>query len=280
MNTKGTGAYASKLDIRDFAYKPSEAKQKGGTRYQPKDIEDQHSVGICTAISLTQNARKATGIKYSADFQYLLQKKYYDKNWDEGSSARSALHIAHTYGLLPEKEWKHTIENDRKKSYIKYIDKLKKVPEAEIERLIKIASKYKIKAYANIPINRDLMAKAIDESASGIITRYTIGPNWYSGNVVKDEPLQPPTGDFSGHLTTDSNYDGRSFRIANTWGVDWCDKGTAYRLHHQYYPTEAWIPYYNTVPDHVNTDLENRKLLLGQLSDMLQRLIVLVTQLK
>jgi len=59
---------------------------KGGFNYLPTDILDQKNVGICTAISHIQNRNKANGKTYSADFQYLLQKKFYDMNWTEGSS--------------------------------------------------------------------------------------------------------------------------------------------------------------------------------------------------
>ena len=70
------GAFPSLRDIRTFAYPVTfYAKQKGGKRYEKKDIESQINVGICTAIHLTQNARKAIGIKYCADFQYLLHLK-------------------------------------------------------------------------------------------------------------------------------------------------------------------------------------------------------------
>jgi hypothetical protein len=70
-----TGAKPSPYDIRTFAYVPSGIPVSGGTRYTPKDIEHQHKVGICTAISTTQNARKALGKKFSSEFQYLMQKK-------------------------------------------------------------------------------------------------------------------------------------------------------------------------------------------------------------
>lgn len=270
-----TGAEPSSVDIRDFTYKPDKANKKGGERYNAEDIEDQHRVGICTAISLTQNARKATGIEYSADFQYLLQKKFYDKNWNEGSSARSALHIAKTYGMLPQNEWRHTMESDRKLSYSRYIAKLKNVSDAEIDRLLKIAANYKIAGYAQVPINRDLLAAAVDESAAGLIARFLCGSTWYSSNK-EIEPLRMPNPVVSGHLVTYSNYDGMSYRIANTWGDDWADKGTAYSLLQTYQPTEAWIPYYNKLPDPIKEQKEKLESLQGQLLTLLQKLVALL----
>lgn len=241
-----TGAEPSSVDDRDFIYIPDKANIKGGERYQTHDIEDQHRVGICTAISLTQNARKATKQAFSADFQYLLQKKFHDKNWNEGSSARSALHIAKTYGFLPLYEWTHTTLADRKLSYAKYIAKLQAVSDAEIERLLKIAANHKILAgYAQVPIDRDLLANAIDESKAGLITRFVVGREWFTAPV---EPLRKAAVPISGHLITISNYDGNSYRVANTWGDDWADNGTAYSSLLTYQPTEAWIPYYNVLP--------------------------------
>jgi hypothetical protein len=268
-----TGADPSLVDIRDFTYKPDKANKKGGERYQAKDIEDQHRVGICTAISLTQNARKATGIEYSADFQYLLQKKFYDKNWNEGSNARSALHIAKTYGMLPKVEWNHTQEYDRKLSYSRYIEKLKRVPDAEIERLLKIAANYKLAGYASVPVNRDLLAQAVDESASGLIVRFVVGKEWYTAPI---EPLRPAKEPISGHLTIYSNYDGMSYRIANTWGDDWADSGTAYSRLELYQPTEAWIPYYQKLPAPIQEQKEKLTSLQGQLLTLLQKLVVLL----
>lgn len=245
-NIYATGADSSPVDERDFIYIPDKANVKGGERYKPEDIEDQHRVGICTAISLTQNAKKALKVSFSADFQYLLQKKFYDKNWNEGSSARSALHTAKTYGFLPQNEWTHTSLSDRKLSYEKYITKLQAVADAEIERLLAIAANYKLLAgYAQVPIDRDLLANAIDESKAGLITRFVVGREWWTAPV---EPLRKAVSPISGHLITICNYDGNSYRVANTWGDGWCDNGTAYGSLLTYQPTEAWIPYYNVLP--------------------------------
>jgi hypothetical protein len=272
-----TGAEESPYDVRTFAYVPSGVPVSGGARYTAKDIEDQHRVGICTAISTTQNARKALKKKFSADFQYLMQKKFRDQNWNEGSSLSSALWVAHKIGLLPEEHWTFTTEADRKLSYAKYIKKLQAVPEKEIERLKTIASKYKILAYSKVPVDRDLMAQAINESASGLLTRYALGKEWWTDPV---EPLRPPKTVISGHAVTDSNYNGTSFRVANTWGTDWADKGTAYRLQKDYAPTECWLPHYKIVPEVVQKQLDSRTELQGKILNALQEIIRLYQKLK
>jgi hypothetical protein len=269
-----TGAESSPYDIRDFKYLPDRvpltAPHKGGERYKPEDIEDQHRVGICTAISLTQNARKALGLKFSADFQYLLQKKYFDKNWNEGSSARSALHCAYTYGLLPQEHWTFTTEADRKLSYSKYIAKLKAVPESEIIRLLEIAKSYKLAGYARVDVTRDKLAQAVDESRAGLIVRFVVGREWYTAPI---EPLRKAKSPISGHLITYCNYDGQSYRLANSWGDDWADKGTAYGHLTTYPPTEAWIPYYNDLPPSIEEQKKQLETAKGELLALIQKII-------
>ncbi len=278
MKKPAFGAHASKRDIRTFAH-PITAypKQKGGTKYEPIDIEDQSQVGICTAISLTQNARKALGRRFSADFQYLIQKKYYDFNWDEGSSIFNALKAAKGIGLLPIEEWKWTSQDDRDDGYAAYVAKLKAIPQSEVARLILIANKTKIKAYASIPVTRDAKAQAIDNSKSGILSRFSVGKEWYTditGKVTWDknklQPLRPPKTVISGHAITESNYDGNSFRVANTWGYEWCDGGTAYFQQMQYSPSECWSIFYEDVPPAIQNQLDTRESWQGKFLDLIQ----------
>jgi hypothetical protein len=280
-----TGAEKSKYDIRTFSYIPTKANLIGGKRYDESDIEHQYYVGICTAISLTQNARKALGIKFSADFQYLLQKKYIDKNWFEGSSIMSALKVGVGKedengnfmwgGLLPEDKWTFTTETDRLLPYGEYIKKLQSISEDDIKKLLNISKDYRLSAYAQIPITRDLMAQAIDESKSGILVRFNVGNEWWTSPI---EPLRNPVLTISGHAITECNYSGNSFRVANTWGKDWADKGTAYHLTN-YLPTEAWIPYYNELPKPIEDQKTKRSTIIGQIMDYLQKIIALLPKL-
>lgn len=263
------GADESPKDIRTFTYTPTKANIKGGTRYGAKDIEDQKRVGICTAISLTQCARKATGKKYSADFQYLLQKKFNDKNWNEGSFALSALRTAQKYGFLLESDFKQYAPS-RNQPYHKYIAQLQKISDKTIAKLLKKSAKNKLLAYEKIPVDRDLLANAIDASESGIIVRFAVGKEWWTPPI---EPLRPPKEVVSGHLIVESNYHGRSFRVANTWGDDWADKGTAYHLLYQYAPTEAWLPYFNEVPDRVAEKLEKKETTFGKILNTLLKVV-------
>lgn len=267
MKKYSTGADKSKIELSTFVYEADKANYKGGKRYDAKDIEDQSRVGICTSISLTQQARKATGVKYSADFQYLLQKKYFDMDWTEGSSIFHALKAASKYGLLPEKYFKYKIK--RNQSYTKYIEQLKAIPEKDIQKLLKKC--VKIKGYQSVPVSRNHLANAIDESEAGILARFALGSEWWTAPI---EPVRPPKFVISGHAVTECNYTGNSFRIANSWGDDWADKGTAYHLTN-YMPSEAWLVHYNTTSAVLDKQLEQKDKTIGIISNLVKRLISL-----
>lgn len=266
----------SPYDVRTFTFKPTKANIKGGQRYLPEDIQDQSKVGICTAISHTQQASKVLGIKMSADFHYLIQKKFIDGNWDEGSAIISSIKVGNKYGFLPEKEWTYTTQKDRDAGYTKYIKKLQSVPQKEIDRLLEIAKQYKTVGYQSVPTDRDAMADAIDQSQAGILTRMVVGSEWWTNPI---QPLRRAISPISGHAITQSNYDGNSFRIANSWGSDWAENGTAYYTLSTNEPTEAWIVYYTATTPELDEQKESRATIVGQIMDLLQKVIVLLQKL-
>lgn len=271
-----TGANKSPYDIRTFTYIPTKAAYKGGERWNPEDIDDQHHVGICTGISLTMRAGKHYKMKFSPEFQYLCQKVFYDKNWDEGSAIINALKVGKNIGFLPANEWTYTTIEDRKLPYSEYIKKLQAIPDTEIERLKSIASKYKLKAYAWVPVNRDTIANAIDNTGA-LLTRFVIGEEWWTLPI---EPLRAPKLPISGHAINLTNYSGDSDRVANSWGDDWADKGTAYLLLNNYKPTEVWSVWFEDVPQEIQQQIESRASIVGKILDLLQQIIVLVAKLK
>jgi peptidoglycan hydrolase-like protein with peptidoglycan-binding domain len=247
----GTGAIASKHDPRTIKHDAAMSGApltSGGVAYYPIDIEHQHKVGICTAISLTQNRSKAKGQRYSADFQYLLQKKYFDANapigWREGSSIFHALKVGKKYGFLPVGEWTHTTEDDRYLPYAQYIAKLKAIPDAEIDRLLTLCVD-KIPGYASVDAaDPQKIAKAIDDSEAGVLCMYGVSDAWwYPSWLAKDiNPLKlKPATSF--HAIIGSMYDytnGLMQKLSNTWGDDWCLKGNADINHENYQPIEVW----------------------------------------
>ena len=214
---------------------------KGGVDYLPEDIENQHAVGICTAISFIQNREKANGRKYSPDFQYLLQKKYYDFNWIEGSSVMTALKVGKRYGLLPIEHFPYVTVEDRKLTYSQYIAKLQAIPEQEIQRLLTLCVD-KIEGYAYVnPNDPQEIAKAINNSTAGVLCRYEVGSEWWTNPVC---PLRPPKQIISGHAVIDSKFDYTSLTfnvIANTWGQYWGTNGSCKVNLDNYPPTEVWV---------------------------------------
>lgn len=242
----GFGAIESTLDPRTVNYDVALASPliKGGVDYNESDIEHQHKVGICTAISRVQLRQKQTGKKYSSDFQYLLQKKYYDLAWFEGSSIFCANKVAKNFGFLPAELWTYTTEQDRYLPYEEYTAKLKAIPDSEVKRLLSLCVD-KIKGYASVNIDPQSIAKAIDESKAGILCRYAVGYEWWtpSWNPNDINPLKAPKNPTSGHAIIMNKFDYSTPLmqvLANTWGTLWCKKGCADVDFENYRPTEAW----------------------------------------
>lgn len=209
MNPFGTGANESPQDDRHWKHETTMAVPlvSGGYDYLPADIEHQHIVGICTAISLIQNAQKALGRKYSSDFQYLLQKKYIDGNWIEGSSIFAALKVGKTYGFLPLELFTWVTEEDRKLPYPQYIAKLQAIPNAEIIRLLLLCAD-KLSGYAMLGTDAQSVAKGILDSRSGVLCRYDVSENWWSPSwAQKDiDPLKKSINNVSGHAINMSRF--------------------------------------------------------------------------
>ncbi len=249
MNEKpGTGALPSKLDPRTLKHEDiamaGTPLVKGGIDYKPEDIEHQHKVGICTAISLTQNRAKANGKKYSADFQYLLQKTIYDGNWNEGSAIFNALRVGKNVGFLPLNLWTWTTEDDRFLPYAQYIAKLQAVPAVEIERL-KLLCVDKIPGYASVNVDDpQKIAKAIDDSEAGILimlgcSDYWWLPSWLPAAINPLRYKTPTSYHAIGMILYDYATTLMS-RLANTWGTDWCMQGKADLNQGNYPLIEAW----------------------------------------
>lgn len=246
----GFGSLPSELHPKTISYDPKVSLTgvltDGGVTYQPDEIEHQRKVGICTAISLAQERQKANKKKYSPDFQYLLQKVYFDKNWEEGSSILSALRVAKNYGFLPKDLWTYTTEDDRKLAYKDYVAKLKAIPETEIKRLIGLCVD-KIPGYAQVNVNDPMaLAKAIEESKAGIICRFEVGMEWFTPTWNENDinPLQPPKDPISGHAIIMSFYNYLAYlkqTLTNTWGTKWCRVGCGDVNWAKYRPTEAWV---------------------------------------
>ncbi len=255
---QGTGAKMSYYDARTIQHDMASVPLvQGGYIYTSDEILMQYKIGKCTAISLVQNANKALGKKFSDDFQYLLQKKYFDLNWDEGSSIFNALKVGKTYGFLPAELWTHT-NVDTMTTYEEYVSQLQSIQESEIQRLIGLCTN-KLTGYAQVDTsNPQSIAKAISDSKSGILCRYLAGSTWYtavdgrlSWSPIDIDPLRPPTEGLSGHAIGATYFDytlSPIVTLANTWSTAWNCQGNAHDNLSNYKMDEAWIPYYDFTP--------------------------------
>lgn len=258
----GTGARKSPYDPRTIKHDRTLAAPlvKGGVVFDPKDIEDQRTVGICTAISLTMNAGRVYGKKFSADFQYLLQKKYYDKAWFEGSSIFYALKVGKNFGFLEAKDFPYITEADRDLPYSEYAAKLQAIPDSEITRLLSLCT-HKLTGYAQVDVSDpQFIAKAINDSKAGIIVRYDVGnewwtPSWKNSDLEPQGYMRPPAIVVSGHAVGSTYFDYSTLPLTttpNSWSALWNDYGNGHFNWNTYKMTEAWIPYYDftpTIPD-------------------------------
>lgn len=256
----GTGAEESPLDERTYQYRDFAIgglpKMSGGFVMPAENVLHQHNVGICTAISLVQNRGKVFNKKYSADFQYLLQKKFIDGGWWEGSSIFSALKVGKKYGFLPEKSWTHTNENDRYLDYSVYIKKLQAIPDDEVTRLLGLCEN-KISTYAQLNETDAVeLAHAIEKSPAGILCRYGCQKNWWTakdGRVSWDaadiDPLRNGR-ETSGHAIMMTQFDYTQEKamqlLANTWGTSWATNGSCHIDWNNYPMTEAWVIFEET----------------------------------
>jgi peptidoglycan hydrolase-like protein with peptidoglycan-binding domain len=263
------GAKKSKKDKRTIKHKHISQEGvpllTGGIVYNPQDIENQANVGICTAISFVQNREKANNKKYSAEFQYLLQKKYFDLNWEEGSSILNALKVGMKYGLLPANLWTFTTLSDRDLPYSSYIAKLQAITDTQIQSLLTQCVD-KIPGYASVNVSDpQAIARAINESQAGILCMYEVGQEWYtsvsgvtSWAPFDIDPLRPPKTIEDGHAINMSqfNYTTANNQIlANTWSPNWDKQGCADICWDNYKPIEAWIITKNTVIYRFNNNL-------------------------
>jgi hypothetical protein len=253
-NKKAFGCIPSEYDPRTVKHEDvSEASAfplvKGGFTVLPSDITDQYTVGICTAISHIQNRQRANHKLYSADFQYLLQKAFYDGNWDEGSSILSSLKVGVKYGYLPAELWTHTTLADRELPYSQYVAKLKAINGAEVNRLIALCVD-KIPGYASVALDPQSIATAIIGSQAGVLCRFSCGESWYTGKngqiswQPKDiDPIQPSILDTDGHAIDNFAFDfttNLDFRFDNTWGTSWDIEGTCNIFFDEYPASEVW----------------------------------------
>lgn len=299
MNTPfGLGAFESPNDPRTYIHENSYDKvdilpNTYAYTYVVGDILHQHKIGKCTSSSFIQLANKARGIKYSDDFQYLLQKKLIDKNWIEGSYVSAAPATALKYGMLPIEYFPSITDENPEITYEEYIAKLQQVSDADLQKLLKIAAKHKIGGYARVDhTDKFAVAKGLLDSKVGLLTRYEVTSDWYTdtnGNITWAYALISPLRNngkvISGHAIGNTGYDyttGRFHRLTNTWGKDYGKKGSVEADYNVVGMKEAWIIYWDKAPETVKpTQVKyvfNNDLKYGQSNDEVKFLQLFLIQ--
>lgn len=262
------GAFPSPHDPRNYIHENSYDKVTliepvKEILYKNTDILHQRKIGKCTASAIIQLVNKKHKKKFSDDFQYLLQKKFYDKNWEEGSSLAAGCFIGKNYGFLPIDNFPSITDAEPGITYPQYVEKLKQITDEEINRLIAISKKYRLKGYAVVDeSSKEAVAKALSDSEVGLYCRYEVTPDWYTdekGIVTWDfariSPLRNNGRVLSGHAIGATGYNyttpDRVYRLTNTWGATYGDTGSVYANHSVVAMKEARILYFDSVPENV-----------------------------
>lgn len=215
---------------------------------------NQRAIGICTAADLVDLARLIWGIEFSASFTYWGGKGY-DGDLKEGSSNLSMLRYAKNVGFLPL-----TMDPTGNDTHGTYADFLaRKKTYSDFDR--SVANTYRITGYAICPLDPIGFAQALANSKYGLITRMSVGDNFYRPSWLKSdlELLKAPNPSDGGHSIKVIGYDGLDFKqtrtLRNSWGgvgnptlddgTIWCGDGN---IKYEYdtqkpFVTEAYVVY-------------------------------------
>ena len=227
------GAIQSPADHRDFIYSSIKA-----TAALPKSfflnklpIKDQGDFGACVGFASSTVKDKqehknhpGRGIKTSPAFIYAECKKLDGVPNEEGTYPRVAMKVLLEKGTCLE-------------STVPYSDEVMKKSMPSTTHAYEEAKKFKVGAYAKVQTTAEIKQALVQDGAV------------LAGVIVTDSFLKPqngfipmPEGSFlGGHAICLDGYDddltfayknGRTykgfFRVVNSWGEDWGDKGYGY----------------------------------------------------
>lgn len=274
-NGIAAGANPSKKDSRDFKdgslslttpYPTAHTVDMDGV-----DVFHQGKIGICTAAALCSIIEwlylQKTGkhVKLSVAFLYIVTKLYIDKNWEEGSSLRSALKAAYKYGVCLES----TFPTDITLSHQRFLSQ--SIPEnAWTEAL-----EYTIGGYISVPVDRSLIAAAMYKYGP-LYARMEVSDKWFTPSWYERD-IAPLVGGktISGHAVALKSYDLISpfiMWLRNSWGITWFRKGDGYFLFKDYRPTEVWAVTLESVM-HLSNPLDHQSdSLVKRLMDILRKI--------
>lgn len=234
---------------------------EGGKKIKPECILDQNRVGICTAISNVQAVFDRTGARYSEDFQYLIQKKYFDGAWYEGSSVLNSLKASLKYGYLPKAIFDGYFARNENEDYATYSARLKTIADNEtLMQLLLSKCEFPLKGFTQLQNNLPAIAEAIFDQDNIVLVRYTCGSSWFYKiiNAIRYscwegeniEPITDPIGTatfpLTGHAVSLPYINNGIIETGNTWSKNWCLDGHA-KL--DYMPTEAYKMYFKNFDD-------------------------------
>lgn len=262
-NPFGLGAHESTVDPRNHTDDslalglPYPATFKVDWGIVP--IRMQFKIGKCVAEAVTRYVEKlyyrktGTYVALSDDFLYMITKKYFDGNTDEGTSFLNVLKAAQKYGICRFDTFNLNVNADT--IYSDYISNINNISETAIDE----AANYRIGQYLSIPLDMSIIQSAIYKY-DGIVGRFLVGNEWWTddqGNVTWDGTklnLTNPKVPESGHGVDLDGYNSLIVApkiqgdIANSWSKDWGLFGYEPFVFDDYMPTEVWAITLNPVP--------------------------------
>lgn len=242
----------------------------GGKMIAQEKILDQNRVGICTAISHIQILWEKTGVRYSEDFLYGLQKHFLDREaftnmpeWFEGSATFHSVKAGYKYGYLRKEIFDKYFQRDPNENYFAYSTRLKTIfNKTNLLNELLAQCEKPMQGYTVIsPINTNTLSRAIADVDNAVLARFTCGWSWFykelPNGIIKNyfednsiEPIIEPVvrGNFpiTGHAVSLPANTETELIVGNTWNNKWTGDGHAVI---NYLPTEAYKLYFKNFED-------------------------------
>lgn len=242
------------VDKRDYKLKIS-ASINMPKKYEidMPNVKNQRVVNSCVAHSLStfmEEYYKSDKKDFSTGFIYGYRPNNYYQG--EGMYPREALKTLQKVGNVLHSHFPYNIE----------MPNIKRIVDANLESLIKLAEKYKIKSYARIYTNNNIKKCLFNECPVPISI-----PVYNGLKLDKNNVIQMPDGEIEGyHMTILYGWNEQGFLLQNSWGDSWGNKGCAI-LPYNYPIDSAWAISMDS------NKIETKQNVLQKISVLLQKLI-------